>query len=77
MRFEYDSTRDLLYIRFSKIGAPVAKTETVSPGVHADFDENDKLMGIEVIDATDIMGSSIEFKLPKPVKERATGVSGA
>ena len=65
MRFEYDGVRDLLYIRFAGAGGNVAKTETVRPGVHADFDVNDKLMGIEVIDATEIMGSTIEFELPE------------
>jgi uncharacterized protein YuzE len=48
MRFEYDGTRDLLYIRFAEAGKKVARTETIRPGVHADFDVNDKLMGIEI-----------------------------
>ncbi len=70
MRFEYDGTRDLLYIRFARAGSNVARTETVRPGVHADFDVNDKLMGIEVIDATEIMGSSIEFEWPEQLGKR-------
>ena len=71
MKFEYDGTRDLLYIRFAKAGKKVARTETVMPGVHADFDIHDRLMGIEVIDALEIMGSSIEFKLPEHFTKRA------
>ena len=65
MKFEYDGTRDLLYIRFGEASKKVARTETVRPGVHADFDIHDKLMGIEIIDALEIMGNSIEFKLPE------------
>ncbi len=38
MRFEYDSVRDLLYIRFARVGDRAARTETIIPGVHADFD---------------------------------------
>lgn len=43
----------------------VAKTETIVPGVHADFNIDGKLLGIEVIDAVEIMGGKIEFKLPE------------
>lgn len=73
MRFEYDETRDLLYIRFAGSEINVARTETVRPGVHADFDVNDKLIGIELIDATEIMGDSIEFELPGVHSRRAMG----
>jgi len=59
------------YIRFAGAGGNVSRTETVRPGVHADFDLNDKLMGIEVIDATEIMGDSIEFQLPEQFGQRA------
>ena len=75
MRLEYDPVRDLLYIRFARAGGKVAGTETVRPGVHADFDLNGKLMGIEVIDATEIMGSSIEFELPERF-QKSVAMSG-
>jgi uncharacterized protein YuzE len=38
---------------------------TVVPGVHADFSGEGKLIGIEVIDASEIMGKKIEFTLPE------------
>jgi uncharacterized protein YuzE len=34
--------------------------------VHADFDKDGKLIGIEVIDASELMGKKIEFTLPEP-----------
>ncbi len=71
MRFEYDSVRDLLYIRFARVGDRAARTETIIPGVHADFDVAGKLMGIEVIDATELMGSTIEFELPEMLAKTA------
>jgi len=75
MKVEYDPTRDLLYIYFPEPTAKAAKTTTVEPGVHADFSAEGKLIGIEVIDASEIIGNKIEFALPKvsrvPTKSEA------
>lgn len=65
MKIEYDPERDLLYIYFAELEIKSAQTVTVSPGVHADFDRDGKLMGIEVIEASKIMGKKIEIKLPE------------
>ena len=65
MRIEYDPERDLLYIYFASPGIKSAETVTVAPGVHADFDRKGKLLGIEVIDASELLGKEIEFKLPE------------
>ncbi len=74
MRIEYDPIRDLLYIWFGVVGTKAAQTVTVSPGVHADFDAGGKLIGLEVLEATEILGKSVQFEvaLPSPevVKER-------
>jgi uncharacterized protein YuzE len=51
MRIEYDAKLGLLYVRLRSDAGPIIRTETVVPGVFADFDEDDKLVGIEVIDA--------------------------
>lgn len=64
MRIEYDPERDLLYISFTDKEIKAAETVTITPGVHADFDKGKRLIGIEVIDASEIMGKKIEFKLP-------------
>lgn len=65
MKIEYDPDRDLLYIYFAEIETKAAQTVTISPGVHADFDSEGKLMGIEVIEASKVMGKKIEIKLPE------------
>jgi uncharacterized protein YuzE len=65
MRVEYDPTRDLLYIYFADPIQKAAKTITIVPGVHVDFNSEDKLIGIEVIDASEIVGRKIEFTLPE------------
>jgi len=65
MRIEYDPVRDLLYMYFASLDAKASETITVAPGVHADFGRNGKLLGIEVIDASQIIGKKIEFGLPE------------
>jgi uncharacterized protein YuzE len=53
MKIEYDPERDLLYIRFAELETKAAQTVTITPGVHADFDRDGKLI------------KKIEFKLPE------------
>ncbi len=65
MKIEYDPGRDLLYIYFADPSTKAAETITITPGVHADFDRDKKLIGIEVLDASEIMGGKIEFGLPE------------
>lgn len=65
MKIEYDPVRDLLYIYFAEPEKRSAETVTIKPGVHADFDKEGRLIGIEVLDAKEIMGEKIEFKLPE------------
>lgn len=71
MKIEYDPARDLLYVYFGDTAARSAKTVTITPGVHADFDSQEKLIGIEVIDASSVLGGKIEFKLPETITPAA------
>jgi len=63
MKIEYDSTRDLLYIWFGSPGEKAARTETVTPGVHADFDRHGRLVGIEVLDASEVLRQKVQFEV--------------
>jgi len=63
MKMEYDPIRDLLYIWFGVPGTKAARTETVTPGVHADFDREGKLLGIEVLDASDVLQHKVQFEV--------------
>jgi uncharacterized protein YuzE len=65
MKLEYDPARDLLYIYFAEPSVKAAQTITVVSGVHADFSAGGKLIGIEIIDASEVMGKKIEFTLPE------------
>ena len=63
MKIEYDSARDLLYIWFSVPGTKAAKTQTIVSGVHADFDWNGKLVGLEVLDASEVLQNKVQFEV--------------
>jgi len=65
VKIHYDPQRDLLYLHFSDEELQADRTVTVAPGVHADFSRDGRLMGIEIIEASKIMGKKIEFKLPE------------
>ena len=63
MKIEYDQPRDLLYIWFGTPGEKAAKTETVVPGVHADFNAQGVLIGIEVLDASEVLRHKVQFEV--------------
>ncbi|MGA7877955.1 MAG: DUF2283 domain-containing protein [Desulfoferrobacter sp.] len=63
MKIEYDPERDLLYMWFAEPGEKAARTETITPGVHADFDRGGRLVGIEVLDASDVLHSKLSFEV--------------
>lgn len=69
MKIEYDPVRDLLYVWFGTVGARAAQTVTVTPGVYADFDADKKLIGIEVLDAADVLGPNVQFEVRLPHTE--------
>ncbi len=71
MKIEYDPARDLLYLWFSVPGEKAAKTETVVPGVHADFSAQGTLIGIEVLDASEVLRHKVQFEVeltPSPAE---------
>jgi len=44
MKVEYDAARDFLYVWFAVADRKAARTETITPGVHADFDREGRLV---------------------------------
>ena len=61
MKIDYDPVRDLLYIAFADPEQRAAETVTIRPGVHADFSGGGKLVGLEVMDASEVLGERLEF----------------
>ena len=47
MKLKVDQQADALYLTLSE--APASRTEEVSPGVLVDYDEQDRVVGIELL----------------------------
>ncbi len=47
MKLEYDSQADAAYVKLSD--AKVTESEEVRPGVVVDYDEQDRVIGIEIL----------------------------
>lgn len=50
MKMRYDAEVDAMYIELAK--GKYSKTRKISPAVIVDEDENGKILGIEILDAT-------------------------
>ena len=75
MKVEYDPARDLLYLWLRAPGTTAATTETVSPGVHADVDREDTLIGLEILDASEVLQDNVQFEVELDVPTRSASVS--
>jgi uncharacterized protein YuzE len=49
MKLDYDAEADALYVRFA--ADKIVESEEVRPGVIFDFDENGRIVAIELLDA--------------------------
>ena len=47
MKLEFDPVAEAAYFEISS--APVERTEEIEPGIHADYDAEGHLVGIEVL----------------------------
>ena len=56
MRIEYDPEVDALYIRFRSVGPGMARNKELSEDVIADYGPDGKLVGIEILDASVVLG---------------------
>jgi uncharacterized protein YuzE len=56
MKFDYYSDTDSLYIDLSE--RPSIESEEVAPGIILDFDQNGKVVGIDIEDASKIVDLS-------------------
>jgi len=68
MKFRYDPEVDAVYIRFNE--SPISETDEISPGVLLDIDEEGKLVGLEILNASMKLGKpplTVEVELPKVV----------
>jgi len=77
MRIEYDREVDALYVRLQE--KYVDRTVEIEEGLNIDLDENGRLIGLEVLDATerytlaDIFNISTENLILEDKKVRKAG----
>jgi len=55
MKIEYDAEVDIMYIELR--GAAIEESDEVSPGVIVDYDEKGMPVGIEILDASGLLGA--------------------
>lgn len=58
MKIEYEAKSDLLYVNLAPDDVRAARTETISPGLHVDFDRDGKVNGIELLEASTVIGAA-------------------
>ncbi|QGP91667.1 hypothetical protein MGLY_10080 [Neomoorella glycerini] len=66
MKFRYDPDADAVYIRFND--SSIYETEEISQGVLLDIDEEGKLVGLEILNASKKLGKpplTVEVELTK------------
>lgn len=61
MKIEYDKEVDALYIRIQE--KKVARTKEIEEGINLDFDAEGKVIGLEIIGATERYSREDLFKL--------------
>lgn len=52
MKLEYDRKADAIYVYLKETPRKVKESREIEPGVVLDWDENDELQGIEVLDVS-------------------------
>lgn len=72
MRFHYDDKKDALYIRFDE--SAYKESDEVEEGIVFDYNSKRKLVGIEILDASRRLTSSVRASLKRnelPISIRA------
>ncbi len=59
MRIEFDKEADAAYVYFKEIGnGEVVETITLNDSINVDLDKSGKVLGIEILDASEHLPSS-------------------
>jgi uncharacterized protein YuzE len=66
MRIRYDPSVDILYIRLRE-GA-IEESDEITPEIIADYANDGKLVGIEILDASEVLGGK-EMRVELAVAE--------
>lgn len=66
MKIHFDQSANVLYLHLNE--TPVASSEEVRPGVILDFDKNDQVIGMEILD----IGTRIPLETLQAIKVQVT-----
>ena len=66
MKIHFDQSADALYLHLNE--TPIASSEEVRPGVILDFDKNDQVIGMEILN----VGTRIPVETLRDVKVQVT-----
>ncbi|MCS3672444.1 uncharacterized protein YuzE [Salinibacter ruber] len=75
MNVEYDPTRDVLCPWLATPGTTAVSTTVVSPGVHADVDQEGTMIGLEVLGASDVLEDNVQFEVELDLPQHTTAGS--
>ena len=75
MKVEYDPKRNLLYLWLKALGTKATRTKTIAPGVHANFGREDELIGLEMLNASEVLQDNVQFEVDVDVSGRPLEVS--
>jgi uncharacterized protein YuzE len=60
MKARYDAEADALYVRFAE--ASVIESEEVRPGVVFDYDDQGRIVAVEILDASEHLASGADLR---------------
>ena len=60
MKARYDAKADALYVRFAD--AAVIESEEVRPGVVLDYDDQGRIVAVEILDASEHLASGADLQ---------------
>jgi uncharacterized protein YuzE len=60
MKARYDAEADALYVRFAE--ATVIESEEVRPGVVLDYDDQGRIVAVEILDASEHLASGADLQ---------------
>ncbi|UZF91966.1 DUF2283 domain-containing protein [Bosea sp. NBC_00550] len=59
MRTTYDAQVDALYVRFAE--SKIVESEEVRPGIVFDFDDAGRIVGVEILDASEHLAKDADL----------------
>ena len=76
MKIYYDAEVDALYLEFRQLESGAAEARALSDDIVADYDSNGRLVGLEILDASQVLGQ-VDGRLVFEIAPALTATSPA